>query len=543
MFSTGASGLVNEYVLATVTTYILGNSIEQFSIVIALMMLMMGVSGLVQRHIGSKNLIEKFLGIEILMAIAGGFAPLAIYAAYAYLNDHFMIVNYGFILLVGFLIGFEIPVVMRIVESKGIELTRNLSVVYAMDYIGAFIGAIIWVKFLLKTFPLTEISFIVAGFNFIVACIAISYFMFTNEIKRFKRTIAAIMISVACILIWGFKNNIELSKIMEQRLYDDPIVHSETTKYQHLVITENKNTGDVRLYINGSTQFSSLDEKRYHEFLVHPALAIAPKKENVLILGGGDGLAVREIKKYEDVKNIQLVDLDPAIVDLAKHNPLIRELNEHAFEDARINTANSTAITSNGVKPLMLSYDESSEARGTKEQWVTTLNVQSIDAANYLRTTSGVWDVVIIDFPDPSSVEVGKLYSKEFYNSLQRVISEDSIIAIQATSPYHSKDVYLSIKETMEYAGYKTLPYRQNIPSFGDWGFLLATPIKNKNNLHEELKKVSSFEVSNDFITPELLIASLAFGKNELNTGRKCINSLMQPCIVQMYNEYGWIIE
>ena len=196
MFSTGASGLVNEYVLATITTYILGNSIEQFSIVIASMMLMMGVSGFVQSKMSDRFLLQKFIGVEVLMALLGAFAPLAIYAAFGYMNEHFTLVLFFFILSIGFLIGFEIPLVMRIIDAQNIQLKTNLTIVYAMDYIGAFVGAIIWVKFLLLNFPLTEISFIVAGFNFFIAAIAILYFL-KQRIIQSPVIILLIIISTA----------------------------------------------------------------------------------------------------------------------------------------------------------------------------------------------------------------------------------------------------------------------------------------------------------------------------------------------------------
>jgi len=241
MFSTGASGLVNEYVLATITTYILGNSIEQFSIVIASMMLMMGVSGFVQSKMSDRFLLQKFIGVEVLMALLGAFAPLAIYAAFGYMNEHFTLVLFFFILSIGFLIGFEIPLVMRIIDAQNIQLKTNLTIVYAMDYIGAFVGAIIWVKFLLLNFPLTEISFIVAGFNFFIAAIAILYFL-KQRIIQSPVIILLIIISTACVLIAGYFNNRELNNLLEQRFYDDPIVFKTTSKYQHIVITENKKT-------------------------------------------------------------------------------------------------------------------------------------------------------------------------------------------------------------------------------------------------------------------------------------------------------------
>ncbi|MFT7410206.1 MAG: spermidine synthase [Oleispira sp.] len=540
MFTTGASGLVNEYVLATITTYILGNSIEQFSMVIASMMLMMGVSGFVQNKMSDDNLLQKFIAVEVIMALLGGFAPLAIYAAYGYLENSFQIIHYFFVLSVGFLIGFEIPLVMRIIDQHKIKLKTNLTLVYAMDYVGAFVGAVIWVQYLLKNYPLTEISFIVAGFNFMVASITIIYFLKQKLIL--KPTIyIVILIVTSALLIIGFASNRDISSLLEQRFYEDPIVHQETTKYQHLVLTHNSNSGDTRLYINGNTQFSSLDEKRYHDFLVHPLMEATTSRDNLLILGGGDGLALREVNKYPDVRNITVVDLDPDMVTMASTHKLLTDLNNDSFKNANIATLPFRVIDSGAKQGVYLSEN----GLDSKPKWVASVTVYNIDADLFLRDKpKQKWDAVIIDLPDPSGIEISKLYSKQFYQNLKRYLTADAYISIQSTSPYHAKDAYLAIGSTLNSAGFKVLPYRQNIPSFGDWGYYLAWTTEEKPiNLKKRLSKLKDFSVDTDFITPELLASSFAFGKGELQTKRPCINTLMEPCLLTAYTDRGWQIE
>ena len=543
MFSTGASGLVNEYVLATLTTYILGNSIEQFSIVIASMMLMMGISGFVQSRMSDNNLIYKFIGVEVVMAVMCGFAPLAIYGAFAYFDYHFAVVHYFFVLSVGFLIGFEIPIVMRIINQQKISLKTNLAIVYAMDYVGAFVGAIIWVKILLKFYPLTEISFIVAGFNFAVALVTVAYFMLSGLIKH-RVTTAIVMLITVLVLVLGYLNNRDISDLFEQRFYDDPIIHKTTTKYQHIVLTENKQLGDIRLYINGNTQFSSLDEKRYHDLLVHPVMSIANQPEHALILGGGDGLALRELLKYKHLKSITLVDLDPDMIKLASENPQLRKLNKDAFQDARLHVRPANNVTSVNVKGVYLDSKDSL-TKNTKTEWVATVDVYSIDADQFIRTKNEQrWDVVIIDFPDPSSVELSKLYSQQFYRQLRRQLSNNAFVAIQSTSPYHAKESFLAIGQTLKSAGFNILPYRQNIPSFGDWGFHLAWASGDtEETIKNSLKKVSNFTVKTDYVTPELMLASLAFGKGELIPKTNCVNTIMFPCLLTNYTNDGWLVD
>ncbi len=538
MFSTGASGLVSEYLLATITTYILGNSIEQFSLVIASMMLMMGVSGVVQSKMSDRNLLQKFIAVEVLMALMAGFAPLAIYAAYGYLENSFFIIHYGFVLSIGFLIGFEIPLVMRIIEKQKIPLKTNLTIVYAMDYIGAFVGAIIWVTYLLKNFPISEISFIVAGFNFLVATTAILYFLYVKVIDRALVHIV-ILIFTASALIFGWANNRDFSAMLEQRFYDDPIVYKTTTKYQHIVITHNSAIDDTRLYINGNTQFSSLDEDRYHDFLVHPLMSAASSVKHVLILGGGDGLALREVNKYDGVESVTLVDLDPEMVKIASTNEVLTKLNAHAFQHAKVNTDEIDKFVP-GSKKAIYMFDDAGNQQNP--EWVASINVFNIDADQFFKKKPAqLWDAVIIDLPDPSSIELSKLYSKQFYQSLRRYISHDAYVSIQSTSPYHAKEAYLTIGETLKAAGFTVLPYRQNIPSFGDWGYYLAwADGKNSNDVKATLSHLNDFMVETNFITPELLAASFAFGKGELVAEFPCVNTLMSPCLLANYVDRGW---
>ncbi len=537
MFATGASGLVNEYVLATISSYILGGTVEQFSFIIALMMLMMGVSGWVQKKVPDWFLLEAFMGIEISMALLGGFAPLAIYAAFGYMSEHFLLVLYGLVTVIGFLIGFEIPIVMRIINKHGASIKRNLAVVYAMDYVGAFVGAVIWVKFLLKNFPLTEISFIVAGFNFAVAAVTVAFFAYRGVVKNWKIPVTVIL-AVAIALAYGYTHNREWNIKMEQRFYDDPIVASKTTKYQHLVVTENKETGDVRLYINGNTQFSSIDEKRYHELLVHPVMALNPYAPHVLILGGGDGLALREVLKYRRVRSVTLVDLDPEMVKMAKTNPYLRKINKGAFDDARVVAVSSSGVSGDGFKSIYMGNPKRQKLH------IADVNVIHVDADKFVGSLHDKrWGVVIIDFPDPSSVELAKLYSREFYRKLKRLMTPNGLLVVQSTSPFFAKEVFLTIGRTLESAGFEVLPFHQNIPSFGEWGFYLAWKKGGSADIKRRVQTLSTFEVETEYVTPDLFRAALVFGKGELTPESRCVNTLMQPCVLDLYLRRSWLLD
>ena len=544
MFGSGAAGLVNEYILATISTYILGSSIEQFSIIIATMMAMMGVGGWVQRFISDQRLIEKFVGIEVTLAILGGFAPIAIYAAFGLMDSHFALIQYGFVGSIGFLIGMEIPLVLRINKQYVTNLKSNLSIILSLDYIGSFVGAIAWVYFLLRTFPLTEISFIVAGSNFLVAIVAFLYFNRHGLVKYKKASIAMIAITIA-VTIMGFSQNRGWNTTLEQRLYDEPIVLAATTKYQRLVVTHDKYLDDYRLFINGNVQFSSVDEDRYHEPLVHPVMHAAPRREHVLILGGGDGMALREVLKYKDVRSVTLVDLDPEMTKIFSNDPILTKLNDNAFADARVNPVPAAGLTDDGWGAVYMETGRKDASGAEETEKVADIQVFNLDADKFVgRLAKRRWDVVIVDFPDPSSIELVKLYSKEFYLKLKnRVLAPDGVFAIQSTSPFHAKEAYLCIKRTIEAAGLETIPYHENVPSFGDWGWFLAwnkaSDIGGKIKGDIEYRK--EYLVETGFLTPTVFRRQLVFGKGELETKMVDVSTLMDPVLLDKYNRHGWL--
>ena len=548
MFATGASGLVNEYILATVSTYILGNSIEQFGIIIALMLMMMGLASWVQKWVSDELLIEKFIAVEILLAILCSSGPLAIYAAYGLMSDHFELVQYFFVISIGFLIGFEIPLVLRINRNYADYLKTNLATILSLDYIGSFIGAIIWVFFLLRHFPLTEIGPMVAGFNFLVAAVTFLYFLRHRLVSLRVLPILGIVITLGWLgTLYSYNRDWNL--LLEQKMYDDPIVWSRTTRYQHLVVTYNKVLEEYRLYINGNTQFSSVDEAIYHEQLVHPVMSLAPDPKRVLILGGGDGLALREVLKYRDVRSVVLVDLDPVMTQVAATNPIFTRLNNNAFADARVHVEAPKAITSEGQRPVFVEtgrhYQYGPQRGQAITERVATVDVINLDADKFIGEIPGYYNVIIVDFPDPGSIELVKLYSKEFYLKLKKRLAENGMVVLQATSPYHAKASYLCIQRTMEAAGLITLPYHDNVPSFGDWGWLMGWTAQPVEAMRERVSSIR-FDVATRYLTQEVFQASLIFGKGALipkPENESTVNTLMFPVLLHYYLKESWLID
>jgi spermidine synthase len=226
----------------------------------------------------------------------------------------------------------------------------------------------------------------------------------------------------------------------QQVLFDDPVVVSERSAYQEIVVTQSqplRGAADLRLFLDGDLQFSSVDEYRYHEALVHPVLA--GRHDSVLILGGGDGLALREVLRYVDVRRVVLVDLDPAVTRLARTDSRFRALNRRAFDDPRVRVVNA-------------------------------------DAFSWLRSDHDPFDSVIVDLPDPDATATAKLYSVEFYGLVRTALAPGGRAVVQAGSPYFAPRSFWCIHATMRAAGLATVAYHVDVPSFGDWGFVLAAP-------------------------------------------------------------------
>jgi spermidine synthase len=546
MFATGASGYVCEVLLSTVSSYVLGSTIVQFSIVVGLMMISMGISQCAQVLIGKESLVEKFIMVELFLSLLCGFTPLIVYGAFAYADTHFEFVQHSLACLIGFLIGFEIPIVLRINEKYAGSLPTNISRTTTWDYIGVAFGLVLWIYLLKKGVLITEISFIAGAINLTVALLALMFFSRYKLLKNQRLWILLTILTSACLL-YGYLHNRNWSTLMKQRLYEDKIVIDEQTVYQNIVVTHRKigDLHDYRLYSNGQLQFSSIDEERYHEPLVHPIMSLVYGiNKRVLILGGGDGLALAEVLKYRNLKSVTLVELDPMMIKLFRDNPILSEINNHAFSDPRVRILKTGAITPGDATPVFQETDKQNRKGHRVVERTSYVRIMNIDADKYIEKVKGKWDVVIIDFPDPGSVDLAKLYSQEFYLKLKRILSENGMFVIQATSPYHAKNTFLGINRTIRSAGFNTLPYRNNVPSFGDWGWILAW--KDRIPVEFVKKKISEmkFEVETDYLTAKQ--ARLFFdnwGKGELDSKDKWINTQMSARLLWAYLDDDWKID
>ncbi len=432
VFVIATCGLIYELLAGTLSSYVLGDSVTQFSIIIGIYLFAMGVGSWLSRYI-DKNIAEKFVEIELAVAVVGGFSAPLLFLTFAHLS-YFSVVLYGIVFIIGTLVGLEIPLLMRILQDE-LDFKDLISRVLAFDYIGALVASLLFPIFLVPKLGLNRTSLL---FGMLNAGVGIWGTWLLGPLIKKNVTVMRIKGAVIlALLAIGFIKADRLTTLAEDALFVDNIIYAKSSAYQRIVVTKGK-TG-YALFLNGNLQFNSFDEYRYHEALVHPAFAAfngTPKR--VLVLGGGDGLALREIEKYPSVEFIQIVDLDPDMTHISYAVPALGELNKHSFDDPRVHLTNGDAFV-----------------------WLDSFQTEP-------------FDVAIVDFPDPNNFALGKLYTTRFYNLLKAKLKPDSAVVIQTTSPLVARKSFWCIVKTLETAGFTVHPYQTTVPSFGIWGYALA---------------------------------------------------------------------
>lgn len=532
MFVMGSCGIAYEYTLSKMSSDLLGNSVKQWAIVIGLMMFCMGVGADFQKHFKDKALFDKFIFLEILLGFVGGFSPLILLFAFGYSYENFAVIQYGLVILIGMMIGLEIPIVMRLNKLYIKDLKINIGGVLKMDYLGSFAGAIAWVFLLMQFFTPIETGLILGIINVIVGIGVL--IVFREKLLKFKRQLFFALFSLGSLLIaLYFSKNLTLHG--EQRLYANPIIFSANTKYQHIVLTKSRKD-ILNCYINGHLQFSSFDEHIYHENLVHPAMNLSPKVDRILILGGGDGLALREVLKFPDVKKVVLCDLDPEMTNLATNQKDIVILNSKSLSNAKLKIITNQSLSKVGTKKLYQKAYKRMPPKSNKDFQIAEVDVYNLDAVGFLDKFKGKFDVIIADFPDPSSLELSKLYTVRFYTLIADMLVNGGVFVQQSTSTKFSKESFLCIGRSIKKAGLSPVPYHDEVPSFGDWGWWIAQKgINDEKFLKEKLFNINKFKVSTKHLSPEKFKANLIFGKQGLSTSRTDLNKLMTPVLYNLY--------
>ncbi len=429
IFLISTCGLVYELLAGTLASYLLGDSVLQFSTVIGAYLFAMGVGSWLAQYFESRSLVLVFVRLQVLIGLVGGSSAALLYLAFSYTGG-FRLLLYALVFLIGCLVGMEIPLVMSLLKNQ-LGFRELVSQVLALDYVGALVGSLLFPLVLVPRLGLIRTSFLCGLLNVVVAL------FFYLSFARRRRFVAVELECGLAVLVLaaGLAYADQFTTWAEEGLYSDPIMLAVSSPYQRLVVTRKKD--DLRLYLNGNLQFSSRDEYRYHEALVDPALAACANPAHVLVMGGGDGLAARELLRDPRVKHVTLVDLDPEMTRLFSTQQLLVKLNGGSLTDPRLTVVNADA-------------------------WV------------WLEMSAKKFDLAIVDFPDPSNYSVGKLYTVSFYRSLARHLNAGAAVAVQCTSPLFARQSYWCIIETIRAAGLAVRPYHLYVPSFGEWGFALV---------------------------------------------------------------------
>ena len=474
VFIVASCGLAYELIAGALSSYLIGDSVLQFSTVIGVYLFAMGCGSWLSRFV-LNGVAARFVQIELLVGLIGGYSAAALFWVYAFLTAPFKLVLYGLVFLIGALVGLEIPLVMRLLE-KQIQFRDLVSQVLTFDYLGALAVSLLFPLLLAPHLGMVRSALLFGLLNAVVASWTI--WLFRVQLPE-RRALAGQAMVVTVLLLAGFIGSDKLTAFAETSLYQDEIVLTETTPYQRIVMTRWKD--DYRLFLNGNLQFSSRDEYRYHEALVHPGLATLPWARRVLVLGGGDGLAVREILKYPQIESVTLIDLDPAMTRLFRDVPLLRRFNHDAFHSPKVKVLNA-------------------------------------DAFAWLDQHQDMFDFIVVDFPDPTNYAVGKLYTNTFYRLLEHHLNVRGRAVIQSTSPLYARQSFWMVANTLQSVGLQAAAYHALVPAFGEWGYVLAgrEPYRPPTRLPAGLRFVSAQQIGGMFEFPPDM-ARVDTGINRLN--------------------------
>ncbi len=485
IFIAGLCSIIYELLISTASSYFMGDSVKQFSITIGVYMAAMGIGALISRKI-NKNLLAKFIVVEILLGFIGGMAIPILYLSFSFSLLYYPIML-GLITIIGTLTGLEVPLLTRIMDDYD-SLKINLSNVLSLDYFGALLATLIFPFIFLPFFGTFQSSLIFGLINMSIGFLNLIFFAKKlNLEKRKTYYFWSIVVTIFLVLMLLFSKS--LLKIWEQGLYEDRVVYAKQSQYQKIVVTKSKN--DVRMFLNGNLQFSTIDEHRYHEVLVHIPFSVSSEKKKVLMLGGGDGLGAREMLKYPELESLTIIDIDPAVNDISRKNFYLKEANQGSLDHQKVNVFHQ-------------------------------------DAFQFLLKNEERYDIIIIDLPDPNNTSLARLYSREFYKLVAKRLKESGVLMTQATSVYFAKNTFWCINRTVKAGGLKyTYPCHAYVPSFGDWGWILAS----KSQLSEQ---PIDLKVKTKYLTNQIA-QSIFYFEKDVHTTDQSVSSLNKPIILGYY--------
>ena len=490
-------GLAAELLLGTLTSYLVGAQALAYGVAVGGFLAAMGLGAYLSRFVANNQtlseadqqnqLINSFFTIEIVLAPLVAFIPLGLFALFTFNGPVWIGLTFSTLLL-GLLSGMEVPLLTRLIELDAHDLKDSLAGVLALDYVGALAGSLLFPAVLLPWVGLLPSAFVIGSFPAWMVFLLARAFPKMKSWRYFGLGLAIALCAMTPAVL-PFSSN------LENKLYKAPVVWRSQSPYQRITLT--RYGQDLRLFLNGELQLSTIDEYRYHEALVHPAMAVGNAPKNVLLLGAGDGMALREILKWPSVETVTLIELDPAVVELAQTQAALVKFNQNALSDPRV-------------------------------------IIQYGDAFKAIANLTAQFDIIIADFPDPDEIAIAKLYSKGFYQRLRSHLTPNGIIVTQASSPFFAPKVISCITKTLAATGLTAAPYSVNIPSFGPWGFVIAAqrPLSFDN---------AKLPINTQFLTPELLPTLFVMAKDTVDNTVE-INQLSNPTIVPYQSNPRWSV-
>jgi spermidine synthase len=494
LFATGFSGIVAEYILSTLASYFIGNAILQFTLIVSIMLFSMGLGSRLSR-VFDKNIIFYFVVSELVLSLLVCFSAIVSYIVFGVTNNAWIVI-YLLSIAIGLLIGVEIPFATRI-NNQYEELRFNISNILEKDYYGSLAGGLFFAFIGLPYLGLTYTPFILGLINF-----GVSFWLFYTLRHQVNAGLQKILytsyVIVGMVIFAGLGFAKPLVLFGEQAKYKDKIVYSEQTKYQKIVITSWQEWHS--LYINGNQQLSTFDEYLYHEPMVHTVMGLTPTKKNILVLGGGDGCIVRELLKYSEIEKITLVDLDQKMIDLGKSNKIFTKINNNALNDKKV---------------------------------ITVVE----DAFNYVDQSKELYDVILVDLPDPNNIDLNKLYTKEFYSLCYKKLSNNGSLITQSGSPYYATKAFYCIEKTLKSASFHTLPLHNQVLTLGEWGWIIG---KKQGMSSNDLSKINLQDLKLKWLNKQALDGLSSFGKPLVDTTGIEINTIFKPQLYLYYKEGNW---
>ncbi|WP_371670127.1 polyamine aminopropyltransferase [Streptomyces sp. NBC_00289] len=461
VFLCAACGLVYELELVALASYLIGDSVTQTSVVLSVMVFAMGIGSLAAKRLRWRAA-AGFGAIEAALALIGGCSAMTLYAVFAWTGDWGGLWGSGprcllvaFSLAIGLLIGAEVPLLMELIQRiRRQDAGGAVADLFAADYVGALVGGLAFPFLLLPRLGQLTGTLLTGAVN-VVAGGALVLGLFRRDLShRTRWTLLAVNVTVLAVLATAAALVDDFERAARQAVYGRDVRVAVQTDVQEIVLTGGTPGRPLGLFLDGRLRVSGRDEHRYHEALVQPAMN--GPHARVLVLGGGDGLAVREVLRHPGVRRVDVVERDATVVRLARQDPALSALNGHVYGDPRV-------------------------------------HVSTADAFGWLRgAPSAAYDVVISDLPDPGITASTKLYSQEFYGLARRVLAADGRLVVHAGPVSSRAHAFWTVDTTIRAAGLRTAPYCVGGRDSGfaagpdrsagasraphDWGFVLAAP-------------------------------------------------------------------